>query len=47
MAVLVAGITGEITHIGLWFLPTLVALAIGTVELWREQSQPGRPASVS
>lgn len=47
VAVLVAGIAGEIRHIGLWFLPALVALAIGTVELWREQSQPGRPASAS
>jgi hypothetical protein len=47
VAVLVAGIAGEITHIGLFFLPALVALAIGAVELWREQSQAGRPASAS
>ena len=39
VAVLVAGIAGEILHIGLFFLPALVALAIGTVELWRERSQ--------
>jgi hypothetical protein len=47
VAVLVAGIAGEITHIGLFFLPALVALAIGAVEIWREQSQAGRPASAS
>ncbi len=44
---LVTGIAGEITHIGLWFLPALVVLAIGTVDLWREQSQAGGPASAS
>jgi hypothetical protein len=47
VAVLVAGIAGEILHIGLFFLPALVALAIGTVELWREQSHAGRPAAAS
>ena len=47
VGVLVAGIAGEIAHIGLFFLPALVVLAIGTVELWREQSQAGRPASAS
>jgi hypothetical protein len=47
MAVLVAGIAGEITHIGLFFLPAVAALAIGAAELWREQSRTGRPASAS
>jgi hypothetical protein len=35
--VLVAGIAGGILHIGLLFVPALVALAVGTVKLWREQ----------
>jgi hypothetical protein len=34
--VLVAGIAGGILHIGLFFVPALVALAVGTVKLWRE-----------
>jgi hypothetical protein len=36
--VLIAGIAGGILHIGLFFLPALVVLAVGTVKLWREQS---------
>jgi hypothetical protein len=36
--VLAAGIAGGILHIGLFFVPALVALAIGGVKLWREQS---------
>ena len=36
--VLIAGIAGEILHIGLFFVPALVVLAIGTLKLWREQS---------
>jgi hypothetical protein len=35
--VLVAGIAGGIVHIGLFFVPALVVLAVGTVKLWREQ----------
>ena len=35
--VLVAGIAGAIVHIGLFFVPALVMLAVGTVKLWREQ----------
>ena len=35
--VLVAGIAGGTLHTGLFFAPALVALAVGTVELWREQ----------
>jgi hypothetical protein len=36
--VLVAGIAGAIVHTGLFFVPALVALAVGGVKLWREQS---------
>ena len=36
--VLVAGIAGGILHIGLFFVPALVVLAVGSVKLWREQS---------
>ena len=35
--VLVVGIAGGILHIGLFFVPALVVLAVGTVKLWREQ----------
>jgi len=35
--VLVAGIAGGIVHTGLFFVPALVALAVGGVKLWREQ----------
>ena len=38
MLVLIAGIAGEILHIGLFFVPALVVLTIGTLKLWREQS---------
>ena len=38
VVVLVAGIAGGIVHIGLFFVPALVVLAVGTVKLWREQS---------
>ena len=36
--VMIAGIAGGILHIGLFFVPALVVLAVGTVKLWREQS---------
>jgi hypothetical protein len=36
--VLIAGIAGGITHTGLFFVPALVALAVGGVKLWREAS---------
>jgi hypothetical protein len=36
--VLVAGIAGGILHTGLFFVPALVVMAVGTVKLWREQS---------
>jgi hypothetical protein len=34
--VLIAGIAGEITHTGLFFVPALVCLAVGGAKLWRE-----------
>jgi hypothetical protein len=37
IAVLVAGIAGQLTHTGLFFLPALVVLAVAAVKLWREQ----------
>jgi hypothetical protein len=36
--VLAAGIAGGIMHLGLFFVPALVVLAVGTVKLWREPS---------
>jgi hypothetical protein len=38
VVVLIAGIVGGILHIGLFFVPALVVLAVGAVTLWREQS---------
>jgi hypothetical protein len=38
VVVMIAGIAGGILHIGLFFLPALVVLAVGVVKLWREQS---------
>jgi len=35
---LVAGIAGEITHIGAFFVPALVVLIIGVIKLWPERS---------
>jgi hypothetical protein len=37
VVVLVAGIIGGILHTGLFFLPALIVLAVGTVKLWQEQ----------
>jgi hypothetical protein len=37
-AVLVAGIIGEITHVGVLFLPALAVLLVGAVKLWGEHS---------
>jgi hypothetical protein len=34
--VLVAGIAGQLTHTGLFFLPALVVLAVAAIRLWRE-----------
>jgi hypothetical protein len=36
-AVLIAGIAGEVTHTGLFFVPALVALAGAGLWLWRER----------
>ena len=36
--VLAAGIAGGILHIGLFFAPALVVLAVGGAKLWREPS---------
>lgn len=36
--VLVAGIAGAWSHTGLFFVPALVALAVGAARLWRERS---------
>jgi hypothetical protein len=36
--VLIAGIAGGILHIGLFFVPALVVLAVAAAKLWREQS---------
>ena len=38
VVVLIAGIAGGITHTGLFFVPALVVLAVGTVMVWREQA---------
>ncbi len=38
VVVLAAGIAGGILHIGLFFVPALVVLAIGGMKLWREPS---------
>ena len=37
VVVLIAGIVGGILHTGLFFLPSLIVLAVGTVKLWQEQ----------
>jgi hypothetical protein len=38
VVVLIAGIAGGILHIGLFFVPALVVLAVGTVKLWSERA---------
>lgn len=44
IVVLIAGIAGQVTHQGLFFVPALVVLAVGAVKLWREPPGTGRPA---
>jgi len=44
VAVMVAGIAGQITHTGVFFLPALAALAVSSVLLWREQPLRRREA---
>jgi hypothetical protein len=36
VAMLVAGIIGQATHTGLFFLPALAAMTVAAVRLWRE-----------
>lgn len=36
IAVLVVGIIGAIGHTGLFFVPALAVLIVGTIKLWRE-----------
>ena len=45
VAVMVAGIAGQITHTGVFFLPALAALTVSSVLLWRKQAaaQKGGP----
>jgi hypothetical protein len=38
IAVLAAGVAGQVTHTGLFFVPALVVLAVGALKLWSEQS---------
>lgn len=46
VAVLVVGVIAQVTHIGALFAPALVALAVGAVKLWREQSKSRREGGV-
>jgi hypothetical protein len=39
-AVLIAGIAGQITHTGLFFVPALAAMAVAGTKLWRERTRP-------
>ena len=36
VVMLVVGIIGQVTHTGVFFLPTLVAMVVATLRLWRE-----------
>jgi hypothetical protein len=36
--VLVAGIAGQVTHTGLFFVPALVSMAVAALMLWRERA---------
>jgi hypothetical protein len=38
VAVLVAGIAGQVTHTGLFFVPALVVMAIAALMLWLERT---------
>jgi hypothetical protein len=37
VVVLLAGIIGQITHTGLFFVPALAAMAVAALRLWRER----------
>lgn len=36
--VLVAGIAGQVTHTGLFFVPALAVMAVAALILWRERA---------
>ena len=38
VVVLVAGIDGQVTHTGLFFVPALAAMAVAALILWRERA---------
>jgi hypothetical protein len=38
VVVLVAGIAGQVTHTGLFFVPALAAMAVAALILWRERA---------
>jgi hypothetical protein len=38
VAVLVAGIAGQVTHTGLFFVPALAVMAVAALGLWRERT---------
>jgi hypothetical protein len=38
VAVLVAGIAGQVTHTGLFFVPALAVMAVAALRLWRERA---------
>jgi hypothetical protein len=38
VVVLVAGIAGQVTHTGLFFLPALVVMVVAAIRLWRERT---------
>jgi hypothetical protein len=38
IVVLAVGTVAQVTHTGLFFVPALVALAVGALRLWREQA---------
>jgi hypothetical protein len=38
VAVLVAGIAGQVTHTGLFFVPALAVMAVAALSLWRERA---------
>jgi hypothetical protein len=40
VAVLIAGIAGQVTHTGLFFVPALVVMAVAGTKLWRERTRP-------
>jgi hypothetical protein len=41
VVVLAAGIAGQITHTGVFFVPALIVLAVAAVRLWAERPGTG------